>query len=1037
MICCYIPRKKKGSMLESGIYEQIIDSTIDKEIKLLTDIVGLSKVEAYEATILLPIYLHKYIEKVFRSLRNTKNSSKQAELTDRILNLLHEYGANEAELLQPITKLNYISSNALNTEAPIFPSSGISKSLLFTGDKDEPSLDREFDYEIATSDSIDFLISFVKFSGLRKILPALKKAVSRGVKIRLITTTYMGATDIKAIEEFNKLLNTEIYVSYDTKNTRLHAKAYIFHRHTGFSTAYVGSSNLSMSAITSGLEWNVKITQQELPETFKKIALTFSSYLYDSNFTRYKKEDYQRLSHSINSERGKLDPSHNPYFFRISPYNYQKEMLDLLTFERNVNNRFKNLIVAATGTGKTVIAAFDYDRLRREHTKESPFRLLFVAHREEILLQSIFTFRQILEDGYFGQILNAKKDADNYDFLFASVRSVSTKLIDKEIGKDFYDMIIIDESHHIAAKSYKRICDYFTPAYLLGLTATPERHDNQDILSYFDNNITAEIRLGEAIERDMLSVFHYFGVGDTYTDYQNISWSRGGYDEKELTFLFTEDKAVAYNRANLVYSSLVEYSSDMDDVKALAFCVTVNHAIFMANFLQSKGIETKVISGTTQHKERLDAKHWLTSGKTARCICAVDVFNEGVDIPHVNTLLFLRPTNSLTIFLQQLGRGLRKARGKECVTVLDFIGNAHKNFRYDNKFSAIIDTTKESVASQVQTGFTYVPKGCYINLDPISRTYVLDNIKHGYSSNAAIKSAIKTWAHLIEEKYDVGTFMEYADLTPKQIYKSEKAFYQIINQTKDENKGMILYRLSYLNSKHLINFLISYLTNIHRFDIINITELEKKYLMIFAFAYSPQATKDFSIIHNELQQLPYLVHEIIYLFTYLLKHLKQYTYPFLSVHIDSPLEVHGIYSRDQIMAAVGNYRPSTMREGVYYAKDIHTDVFLITTDKDPSHYSETTNYEDYAISETLFHWQSQSTTSEASNTGNRYITHKSTKHEILLFARKERLDDYKKTAPYYFLGSASYVSHEGEKPMNIIWRLHQPLSPALFSLFSH
>ncbi len=1024
-------------MLTSGIYEQIIDSSIEEEIKVLAKIAGLSEIDAYEATSLLPMYLHKYIEKVMRSLRTTKQPTKQAELTDKILDLLHEYGATETTLVKPVAKLNYIKSSHLYREKPIFPSSGISKSVLFTGDKDEPSLDREFNHEIATADSIDFLISFVKFSGLRKILPALKTAANRGVKIRLITTTYMGATDVKAIEEFSKLLNAEIYVSYDTKNTRVHAKAYIFNRNSKFSTAYVGSSNLSMSAITSGLEWNIKITQHELPETYKKIVLTFSSYLNDSNFILYKEADQKRLTSAINSERGKIDPSHTPYFFKIAPYNYQKEMLDLLTYERNVNNRYKNLIVAATGTGKTVIAAFDYERLRKEHTKEGPFRLLFVAHREEILLQSIFTFRQILEDGYFGQLCNAKQDADNYDFLFASVRSVSTKLIEKEIEKDFYDMIIIDESHHIAAKSYKRICDYFTPTYLLGLTATPERHDNQDILSYFDNTISAEIRLAEAIERDMLSVFHYFGVADTYTNYQDITWTHGGYDEGELTTLFTQDKVVAHNRANLVYSSLVEFSSDMDDVKALAFCVTVKHAIFMANFLQSKGIEAKVISGTTEHKERVDARNWLISGKRARCICTVDVFNEGVDIPHVNTLLFLRPTNSLTIFLQQLGRGLRKADGKECVTVLDFIGNAHKNFRYDNKFSAIIDTTKESVASQVQTGFNYVPKGCYINLDPISRNYVLQNIQKGYSSTSAISSAIRNWANQREEKYDVASFLEYSDLTPKHIYRGNRAFYQIIHHTKDNGKGMILYRLSHLNSKRIISFFIDYLSSINLFSVEAASQKEKKYLMLLAFAYSHKASEDYSLLHKELLEQPYLVQEMIYLFRYLLRHVKQYTYPYTSRYSDSPLDVHGMYSRDQIMASVGNYRPSTMREGVYHAKDIHTDLFLITTDKDPCHYSETTNYEDYAITDTLFHWQSQSTTKEKSKAGIRYITHERKGHEILLFARKEKFDEYNKTAPYYFLGSASYVSHEGEMPMSIIWRLHTPLSPPLFSLFSH
>ena len=990
-----------------------------------------------EAEKLLPLYLYKYVAKVIRSQRNSHNKQANRDLSNKILALLHEYGAKDASLSDPLRKLNYILSHSINKtkDGPLLPKTGISQSALFTGDKDEPSLDQEFCREIATSDSIDFLVSFVRFSGLRKILPALKEAASQGVVVRLITTTYIGATEIKAIEEFNDLYNSEIYITYDTTQKRLHAKTYIFHRKSGFSTAYIGSSNLSGSAITSGVEWNIKIAKQELPDTFNKIKTTFESYLHDKDFVRYKKEDYTFLLDAINRERNKKNSSSPNYYIGMTPHLYQKEILEQLTIEREEHQNFRNLVVAATGTGKTVIAAFDYNRLRRHHAIDKPFRLLFIAHREEILQQSLFTFRQVIKDGNFGQILNAKHKPDNFDYLFASVLSVDKHLIAAQVEKDFYDMIIIDEFHHSAAPSYKKILSYFSPKYFLGLTATPERHDEQDILGFFNNRIAAEIRLAQAIEREMLSNFHYFGIADTHINYQNIRWTNGGYDEKQLTFLYTQDKVVAEARAQLVYSSLMTYSSDIDKVKALAFCVTVAHATYMASFLSEKGIESKVISGYTEERERQEARSWLVNGKVGRCICTVDVFNEGIDIPLVNTLLFLRPTQSLTIFIQQLGRGLRKIAGeKDCATVLDFIGNAHKNFRYDNKFSALINTSKESVASQIQSGFSYVPRGCYIHLDPIARKYVLDNIEKGYSSNASITLAIRGWAYQREEKYDIGAFLEYADLTPFQVYKTHKACYQIVDEQTDKDKGLFFYRLSFINSKLLLNYLITYLENIHTIDIFTIIELEKKYLMMLSFTYSPRATEDISIIHNELRDNPKVVTEMKYLLRYLLQHLKQFTYPY---HVDVPLEIHGLYSRDQIMIAVGNYKPSTMRQGVYYAKALRKDVFLCTTDKDPSHYSETTNYEDFAISETLFHWQSQSTTSAGSNTGRRYITHEMEGSEILLFARKEKYDENNMTAPYYFLGSASYVSHEGEKPMSIIWRLHKPLSPYLLSIFSH
>ena len=362
------------------------------------------------------------------------------------------------------------------------PATSLAASTLFTGDAHEPNMIAELRKEIATSDRIDFLVSFVKFSGLRLLLEELRTFAARGGVLRVITTSYMGATDPKAVEELAKLPGAEIKISYDTKTTRHHAKSYVFWRNTGFHTLYIGSSNLSESAMTHGLEWNVKLSQQDAPDIVRKVEVTFEHYWNHAEFVTYVPQLHaSALRRALLAERTRGgEGERRGVIFEIQPYYYQQEILCKLQAERDIHGHMRNLVVAATGTGNTVVSAFDYRRFRQSRPGQ-PSRLLFVAHRKEILSQSLDTFRMILRDLNFGDLLVGGVTPASLDHLFVSIQSVHSQELMARTSPDFYDYIVVDEFHHAAAPTYQELLGFYRPAVLLGLTVTQERADGKNV----------------------------------------------------------------------------------------------------------------------------------------------------------------------------------------------------------------------------------------------------------------------------------------------------------------------------------------------------------------------------------------------------------------------------------------------------------------------------------------------------------------------------------------------------------------------------
>lgn len=1035
-------------MLKDGLYEQVINNKLDTELAECTDKLSTTaSIDKAEASKVLSKYLTEVVEKGLDNIiDNGGDISSQVELVNKIVSVIKDE-TNESDfsemsvaeraeqLLSLFDKKN--SLLALNENADIVrPETSISQSSLFTGAIHEPQMYTELKKEIVSCNRIDMLVSFIKWSGLRLIMDELTTFTKNGGELRIITTSYMGATDVKAIEELRKLPNTQIKVSYDTKRTRLHAKTYVFYRDTGFTTAYVGSSNLSNAAISSGLEWNVKITKKDLPETIDKIAATFESYWNSTEFEYYSEDQKERLARALKAE--KYHNSNNPelYTMDITPYSYQQEILDKLNAEREVRGYYRNLVVAATGTGKTVISALDYKRFRKQNP-DKPCRLLFVAHREEILAQSIYTFRQVLKDANFGEMFVGKYKPDSIDNLFISIQTFNSQDFTEKTTADFYDYIIVDEFHHAAAPTYQKLLEYYKPKILLGLTATPERMDGKSILSYFNNRIAAEIRLPEAIDRKLLCPFQYFGVTDT-VDLDSLKWTVGGYDKGELSKIYTFSGMAANRRADLIINSLLKYVTDIDAVKGLGFCVSIEHAEFMNRYFNEHGIPSMYLTGASPDEERKSAKESLVSGKV-RFIFVVDIYNEGVDIPEVNTVLFLRPTESLTVFLQQLGRGLRLSEDKECLTVLDFIGQANKKYNFEDKFAALLSNTTRSVTREIKDGFVSVPKGCYIQLEKKAAKYILENIRASYGNTAGLITRVASFEEDTGLELSLATFLDYYHLDARAMYKYSSfsrlcARADVIDdfeESTEEAMTKAFARFAAVDSRRWIKFLIKTLKNLDNIDFNNLSDIEKRMLQMFYITVWGKAVEYWNsdeVLDNfyALADSPRMLSELIELLEYNYNKID-FIDEAVSLGFDCPLDLHCTYTRDQLLVAMDFMKPNTVREGVKWLPEKETDVFFITLNKSDKDYSPTTMYKDYSINEILFHWQSQSTTTDTSTTGQRYIHHKERGSKVLLFVREFKNDTFGNTAPYTFLGTANYVKHNGSKPMNVTWKLDKPI----------
>ncbi|MDP3466778.1 MAG: DUF3427 domain-containing protein [Daejeonella sp.] len=1029
---------------ELGLYEQLITKLIANKLNSIDSnafFVKSSKLDKAEASRYLSQYLAETIQFALSSFTDDDDCSmKQINLSNKIIqSLIEELPSlnfsenlidNEGKLLQAIfSKFDSPFSDLNERVKHITPYTRLSQSELFTGSNVGISLESELKKEILSSDEICWLVSFIKYSGIRIFKEVLEEFTNSGKKLRIITTSYMGATDVKAVEFLASLKNTEIKVSYNADHERLHAKAYLFLRKTSFHTGYIGSSNLSRSALTNGLEWNLKVTTQEISHIIDKFKKTFETYWEDREFEYYNLGKDREKLHNALKQQSSFDRKGITTFFDLNPFPFQDEILSKLESERIIHNRFKNLVVAATGTGKTVVSAFDYKRFKENNPRA---RLLFVAHRKEILEQAQETFQHILRDSNFGELWVDGQEPLNYEYLFASVYTLKNRIKQIDISKDFFDFIIIDEVHHIVANSYRPIIEKFNPKILLGLTATPERMDGEDIQLDFCNTIAAEIRLPEALNRKLLSPFQYFAVSDS-VDLSKINWNGGKYEINELTKLYTEDD----RRVGEILNNCEKYLTDVNDVRALGFCVSQEHARYMAEKFTIAGLKADYLtSDNSAHRSEVREK---LLKKEINYLFIRDIYNEGVDIPEIDTVLFLRPTESLTIFLQQLGRGLRLAKDKDCLTVLDFVGNARPEYDFEHKFRALVGKTHTSIVKEIEDEFPHLPLGCSIILEKKAKEIILKNIREAinFSRNQLI-GKIRNFKHLFSVPLTLNNFLNVHQIDIQLIYKKGSwkrlcADAGVIPDFKEPHEIELtrcIKKLLQCNS-------LSYLQYIQQIISGNYQDaLVENELMSLMFHYdiwqnSRLKTSFNSLLDsfNSLIDNPNLILELQEVTEYLIDKID-FIEKDINLGYSFPLKIHSRYNRDEILVAMQLHKfekAFSNREGVALNKELNTEAFFITLKKSEKEYSPTTLYDDYALSENLFHWQSQNATSPESPKGQSYINHLEMEKRILLFVREQNKNEHGNTISYVFLGLADFQQSSGAKPMNIEWKLKEPM----------
>ncbi len=585
--------------MEAGVYESLLTERLKQQLGEHHDPrADYGSIDEAEQPLTIARHITPLIE---RALHGVRTAEERVELTRRILAVLPD-GYAEGETLLPlepgkITRLEEVGkATALNITRLPRPATPFSDAALMTNARNEPTLAAELRAELASADHVDLLCAFVKWQGLRLLEEQLSELRERGIPLRVITTTYLGATDARALDALVSEFGAEVRVNYETDRTRLHAKAWLLRRNTGFHTGYVGSSNLSHAALVDGLEWNVRLSAVSTPHLLEKFRATFDSYWENREFEPYRPaEDGDRLRNALETASGTRarDPlSVTLSGLEVHPKPYQAEILEQLDAERAIHDRHRNLVVAATGTGKTVIAALDYRRLARE-AQGHDLSLLFVAHRKEILAQSQRMYREVLTDATFGELLVDGHEPTRWRHVFASIQSLTRSRL-SSFEPEQFDIVVIDEFHHAEAASYRRLLEHIRPAELLGLTATPERADGVDVREFFGGRVAAELRLWEALEQNLLCPFHYFGIYDG-TDLEGIQWRRGGYDLAALSNVYTADDA----RVRIVLKELQDKVATIADMRALGFCVSVEHALYMAQRFNEAGIPASAVSAET------------------------------------------------------------------------------------------------------------------------------------------------------------------------------------------------------------------------------------------------------------------------------------------------------------------------------------------------------------------------------------------------------------------------------------------------------
>ena len=930
-------------------------------------------------------------------------------------------------------------------ETPLLP---LSIPWLFAAGHGDPSLLSELRREMASADQVDMLVSFITWSGVRKLLDVLQGLTAVGadgqprVRIRILTTTYIGATELKAVQALADLPGVEVRISLDGRRTRLHAKAWILHRKTGFGTAFVGSANLTGAALLGGLEWTVRFTQTGQRDLFESANAHFETLWHDPEFQRFdpaNAQHAQRLQAALTEEGRRGTPNANRTWFDIQPKAYQTKMLDQLAAERR-HLRTRNLLVAATGTGKTVVAAFDYRQLAMG-TGGHP-RLLFVAHRKEILLQARETYRHVLRLADFGELMADGQKPAAYDHVFATIQSLESSGLLAQFGCDHWHTVVIDECHHITANSFDAFARAIQPAILLGLTATPERADGASIAPYFhmrpDGSPAVELRLWEALDDQLLAPFEYFGVTDA-TDFSEVRWNQPG-EVADLDHILTGN----HIRARQVIHAFERFTSVPHQARTLGFCVSIAHAQFMAQQFQAAGYKAMAVTGQTERELRERIPGLLARGEVT-AVFACDLYNEGVDLPDVDTLLLLRPTQSPVLFQQQIGRGLRLAEGKSSCLILDFVGRYREEFHFDRLLQSLTGLAKRQLIEAVETGFPTLPPGCHIQFDKVAREQVLENLRRATTQN---------WRRLVREFTSYRTLPGKRNPGMAEFLRDQGLELEDLYRTQDPSGWTGLRRASGMDlgpagpKEAWLGKRFSALLHADDPEYLQLWQrvakpacafhalgsLDQQRARMLAYQIYPDQKDAFDgpEFLQRLQAHPCMAGELNEISTWLDEASNLDPHPLPGAPPQWPLCLHAAYDIREILTAVGWLSPSRrapFQSGILSLHEEKIELLFVTLDKREGYHAGIA-YHDYAISPESFHWQTQNSAGPDTPAGKRYLESDTNGWKFHLFVRET------KDAPYRAMGPLTIQQVEGDRPMSITFELLVPIPVAIFKRYS-
>ena len=942
-----------------------------------------------------------------------------------------------------------------------------------------------------------FIVSFIRYSGIQLLISTLDELGKQGIQGEIITSVYLNITDSKALQKLLSYKNIKVKI-YNNSNESFHTKAYLFEKEK-YHSVVIGSSNISQSALYSAEEWNVKLTDSSFFNIYKKSLNQFEK-LWHSNeaieLTQDFIDEYEKYKKSVNAQntfdyrKTKIEQENE-----FVPNSMQKRVLQKLK-ETRINGNKKGLVISATGTGKTYLAAMDIKqffeinsntenklfKINDKKSKTSNIKFLFIAHREELLENAINVFSKILkiDKNEFGKIYGGLKEIDK-SIIFASIQSLRNCY--NEFKTSFFDYIIVDEFHHSMSDSYLKTLSYFNPKFLLGLTATPKRMDGKDILLLCDYNVVDEIGIKEALEEDLIVPFHYFGVNDYTINYDNIPYKNGKYNEKILL-----ENLLLNTRTDYIVEKINKFGFDGDELSAVAFCQNIEHAFFMKEEFSKKGYKSAVITANTSSNERSEILEKFKN-KKIEILCVVDILNEGIDIPTINLLLFLRPTMSSTIFIQQIGRGLRKAKNKDFVTIIDFIGNHKKDYLLINYFSSEVDnkdtlfTKKEKIINEIKNQFSNIPKSCYVELDRICQNRIIEKIeKINFSSKNILKEMYSSYKQEIGKSED--EFLQIADfdtnielfqelcLKMHSFYNAQLQFenskiFENENEKNPLNTTEIEF-LEYLEKKItlvepftflIIDYLATGKEYINNSDLLNKYKgffdikrnFKKHYLLnrifeeliedeileknLYGYKFSKKYKNLFSNKKlNEKNNMKSQQKENKLNFINRLKQLihlglNEFKRNDLDEFNENILISYKEYKRVELQILLDSKVPKgSWRAG--YA-NTEKDICLFATIDKTHIFQENLKYDNSLFADDIIQWISQPKTSHNSSVGQMFIHHKEKGFKVHIFIRKYAFMNGNKTNPFIYLGNAQYYRSKGDKPMKILWKLDKKIPQKL------